>query len=330
MLVGSRRRGGLELGNEGAILSSLSLYRRGAGAFFFALLATGASASGDPQPAEAALAVSALVHHDASAPSGEARPIDLGGGLDLPKPASAQKLEITYEVYVGGLHLATASMVATVDRGHYLAISTISTKGLADSFASSQIAAVSTGDVRGRLIVPQTYNSDTKAPDKRQLVGLHYDHDGLPTDINANPPYDLTMFPVTTDQRRGTVDPLSAALYIMLGSSVSGDHKCGAVVPIFDGKRRYNLTFDYKKDDTASLGKGYNNGKPVPAYLCTTNYVRVAGFKPSKTTYKVPELEIWMAPYPGTDFILPVRMQTSTEFGGIVARATKLVLTPSS
>jgi hypothetical protein len=58
--------------------------------------------------------------------------------------------------------------------------------------------------------------------------------------------------------------------------------------------------------------------------------VRVAGFKPSKKTYQVPTLDIWMAPYPGTDFILPVRMQTSTEFGGIVARATKLIVTPSS
>ncbi|MFZ1991070.1 MAG: DUF3108 domain-containing protein [Alphaproteobacteria bacterium] len=293
-----------------------------------AFIASGALANGDP-PADKPLALSALVHHDPSAPSGQARQIDLGSGLDLPKPPSAQKLEITYDVYVGGLHLATAALAATVDHGHYLAVSTVSTKGLADSFASSQIAAVSTGDVRDHLVVPHTYNSDTTAPDKRQLVGLLYDHDGLPTDINSNPAYDLNRFPVLTDQKRGTVDPLSAALYIMLGSSVSDGHKCGAVVPVFDGKRRYNLTFDYKKDDTASLGKAYNNGRSVPAYLCTTNYVRVAGFKPSKKGkgYQVPTLDIWMAPYPGTDFILPVRMQTSTEFGGIVARATKLVVT---
>ena len=303
--------------------------RIAAGAVLIASLTTGAAANGDPPVVDGALALSALIHHDPSAPSGQARQIDFGSGLDLPKPASAQKLEITYDVYVGGLHLATASMVATIDHGRYLAISTIATKGLADSFASSQIAAVSTGDVRGHLVVPQTYNSDTKAPDKRQLVGLLYDHDGLPTDINSNPVYDLTRFPVSTDQKRGTVDPLSAALYIMLGSSVSDGHKCGAIVPVFDGKRRYNLTFDYKKDDTASLGKSYNNGKAVPAYLCTTNYVRVAGFKPSKRAYQVPSLDIWMAPYPGTDFILPVRMQTSTEFGGIVARATKLVVTPA-
>jgi len=222
-------------------------------------------------------------------------------------------------------------MVATVDHGHYLAASAVSTKGLAEAFASSQIAAVATGEVRGNLVIPHAYNSDTKAPDKRQLVGLQYDG-GAPVDINSAPAYDLNRFPVSPDQKAGTVDPLSAALYIMLGSSANDAHKCGAVVPVFDGKRRYNLTFDFKKNDTASLGHDVNGGKPVPAYLCVTNYVPVAGFKPHKKGHQpsdVPSLDIWMAPYPGSDFIVPVRMQASTDFGGIVARATKLIVTPA-
>jgi hypothetical protein len=267
------------------------------------------------------------------ADGGEARRIDLGGALDLPKSATAQKLQITYDVYIGGLHLATADLVATVDHGRYVAASAITTKGLADSFASSQIAAVATGEVRGHLVVPHTYNSDAKAPDKRQLVGLLYDHEGAPVDINSSPAYDLNRFPVSADQKRSTVDPLSAALYIMLGSSVSAQNKCGAIVPVFDGRRRYNLTFSYKKDDTASLGRAYNGGKPVPAYLCQTNYVPVAGFKPHKKGHdssEVPTLDVWIAPFPGTDFLLPVRMQASTDFGGIVARATKLIVAPAS
>lgn len=300
-----------------------------AGTALIAALGAGAALAGDA-PTAPPLALAALTGNAPDATSGAARQIDLGK-LDLPKPDGAQKLDITYDVFIGGLHLATAELVATVDHGHYLAASAVSTKGLADAFASSQISAVATGEVRGHLVVPHTYNSDTLAPDKRQLVGLLY-ADGTPVDINSSPAYDLSRFPVPEDQKHGTVDPLSAALYIMLGSSASDTHKCGATVPVFDGKRRYNLTFDYKKDDTASLGRDYNGGKPVPAYLCTTNYVRVAGFKPHKKGHEssdVPSLDVWMAPYPGTSFIVPVRMQASTDFGGIVARASKLVVTPA-
>ncbi len=304
-----------------------------AGAVVVAILGAGtafAADKGEPS-GDPPLALAALTKNNPD-DAGSARKIDLGKNLDLPKTDGAQKLQITYQVYIGGLHLATADMVATVDHGKYVAASAITTKGLAEAFASSQVAAISTGEVRGHLVVPHTYNSDTQAPDKRQLVGLLYD-DGAPVDINSNPAYNLKRFPVPDDEKRGTVDPLSAALYIMLGSSANDGHKCGAVVPVFDGKRRYNLTFDYKGDDKASLGRNYNNGRPVPAYLCTTNYVRVAGFKPNKKGHDssaVPTLDVWMAPYPGTDFIVPVRMQASTDFGGIVARATKLLVSPAS
>lgn len=305
-------------------------WRIAAGFLFTALLGAGAAIADTSSPADPPLALAALTKNAAGA-AGDARQIDLGK-LDLPKTDGAQQLQITYDVFIGGLHLATAELVATVDHGKYLAASAVSTKGLAEAFASSQISAISTGEVRGNLVVPHTYNSDTQAPDKRQLVGLLYDG-GTPVDINSSPAYDLSRFPVPDDQKHGTVDPLSAALYIMLGSSASDGHKCGAVVPVFDGKRRYNLTFDYKKDATASLGRNYNSGRPVPAYLCTTNYVRVAGFKPAKKGHDssaVPSLDVWMAPYPGTDFVVPVRMQTSTDFGGIVARATKLIVSPAS
>jgi hypothetical protein len=161
-------------------------------------------------------------------------------------------------------------------------------------------------------------------------VGLTFDK-GMPSQADANPAYDLSRFPVSDEQKLNTVDPVSAAMFVTLGSSASAADKCGRVVPVFDGKRRYNLTFKFLNDDTISLGRdSFNGGKPVPAYHCQVSYERVAGFKPSKKPIKVPPLDVWMAPFPGTDFMVPVRLQASTDFGGVIARAVRLKATPAA
>jgi Protein of unknown function (DUF3108) len=295
------------------------------------LVAAAALAAPAADPPGDAIKFAAVLGGDPPTDAGTAKRLDIGT-LDLPKPQGAAVMRIGYEVYVGGLHLASADMIAFVDHGHYTAASLITTKGLADSFASSSVRALSTGDVHGHIVIPRTYNSDTSAPDKRQLVGLQYAADTLPKAIDASPPYDLKRFPVLPDDQRHTVDPLSAALYIALGSSVLDGQKCNQVVPVFDGKRRYNLVFSDAQDDTISLGKGnFGNGKPVPAFRCKAAYVRVAGFKPPKPGHKpgdIPPIDVWLVPFPGTDFMVPVRMQASSQFGGIVARAVRLSVTP--
>jgi len=282
--------------------------------------------------AEPPLTLAALNPDDLSPQTGKARQLNLGD-LEVSAPNGAQMLKVNYEIYLGGFHLAAIDIVAIVDHGHYVAGTLLSTKGLADAFVSSNIQAVSTGEVHGHVVIPHSYNSDLKSPDNHQLVGLLFGSDG-PTSIDSNPPYDLTRFPVSDQQKRNTVDPLSAALFISLGSSVDDQDKCGRTVPIFDGKRRYDLKFSFVSNDKISLGRdSFNGGKPVPALLCRALYQRVAGFKPSKSGRepRIPPINVWLAPYPGTDFMVPMRMETSTDFGGVVARATKLaVVAPGS
>jgi Protein of unknown function (DUF3108) len=283
-----------------------------------------------PASADEPLALAALAPTDAAAADGAARQLDLGG-LEIAAPKSGEKLNIGYEIHVGGFHLASINLVEVVDHDHYVAATQLSTKGLADAIDSSQVKALSTGNVQGRLVIPRTYNSDV-VTDKRQLVGLLFDQ-GEPLSLDSNPPYDLKRYPVAPELKLNTVDPLSAALFVSLGSSVNDKEKCGTVVPIFDGKRRYNLTLKFLGDDQISLGRdGYNQGKPFPALMCRAHYKRVAGFKPPKPGHKAtvwPPIDVWLAPIKDTSFLVPVRMQASTEFGAIVVRAVRLKVEPN-
>ena len=137
----------------------------------------------------------------------------------------------------------------------------------------------------------------------------------------------LARFPVSEDLKHRTVDPLSAALFVTLGSSASRDEPCGETVPVFDGKRRYNLNLTYVGTEDINLGR--NGGYNGEALRCRLQYERVAGFKPPKpgrTRTPVPPIDIWLAPFHDGRLLVPVRMQADSDFGGAVVRATDLTV----
>jgi hypothetical protein len=258
--------------------------------------------------------------------TGKAHPLDLSS-LNLPASPDARSMDVAYDIRVGGLTLASIDLKAVVDAGRYVATSFVATKGLADVFVSSDVQALATGSVQGKTIVPRTYNSDIRGGEKRQLVGLLFGDKG-PIAVDSAPPYD-TRFPVPEELKLSTIDPVSSILYVALGSSVQSSAPCGVNVPIFDGRRRYNLKLAFEGNDKVSA-KGVYNG---PALHCVAQYQRVAGFKPPKNGKKptvVPPIDVWLAPMNGGEMLVPVRMEIDSDFGAVVARATRVKLAARS
>jgi hypothetical protein len=278
-------------------------------------MATGAQAG------EAAKLVS-LTTQEAGVEPGKAQTLNLKS-VDVKGGETSRTLDLGYEIRMGGLLLASIDLKAIMESGHYVVTSLIATKGLADFFASSNVQALATGDVNGHSVVPRTYNSDIEGGNKHQLVGLLFGDKG-PTSIDAAPPYDA-RFPVSDEQKLSSVDPVSSLLYVALGQSATQQAPCGVSVPVFDGRRRYDLKLSFDKNDDVSTGrKGPYNG---PALHCIARYQRVAGFKPPKHGHKVseiPPIDVWLAPLSDGSFLVPVRMQLDSEFGGIVAKAVRL------
>lgn len=291
--------------------------------------AEGISSPPAPVPAEAdttTIDLASITPADPGDSVGTAAQLEVGD-LSLTLPDGAKSFTVGYEIHVGGFLLAHVNLTAAIHEGRYVTATSITTKGLADALASANIQAISIGDLLGQRVAPQTYNSDQISPDKRQLVGLSFNHDG-PTALASNPEYDLTRYPVAEDLKHQTVDPLSAALFITMRSSATAEEPCGETVPIFDGRRRYNLNMSYVKEDSISLGRNsYNGGAPIETLKCKAKYERVAGFKPPKRnsrTANFPAIDVWLAPFEGTEFYVPVRLQVSTQFGGVVVRAITL------
>jgi hypothetical protein len=269
-----------------------------------------------------------LLADELATATGAAHELDLRG-IGMPVAGRNETLQVRYKADFLGLGLGTIDLTSGVDEDHYFVMTVLSTAGLADVFSSIHFQAIATGNLQGHLVVPQTYNSDSTSRKKRQLVGLVF-AEHAPSSVDFIPIHDFTRFPVAPELKRDTVDPVSAALFIITGSSVDGQNKCGGIVPIFDGSRRYNLRLSFTRDVAIANGPdGFDSGRPVQALMCRVEYERVAGFKPPRPGHSVsdlPPIDVWLAPVPGTDFMVPVRIRARLKLGDIVVRAERVTV----
>lgn len=249
-----------------------------------------------------------------------------GAGAEAPAVAGSQ-LQMAMTLYAGGVTLGKVDLNATIRGDQYHAVSNLQTGGVVNAFWQSQIQATSTGTVGSKSFRPTLYDSFyTGRSDKKQEVSLTYDGNG-PVRLYADPPYSTTGYEVTPDQQKATFDPLSAITYLVSGVGVESDNPCAVVLPVFDGRRRYNVEITKIKDTNVSMDNGLYKGH---ALLCQIKYKQLAGFKPRviKEGANFPTINAWVATFPssvtGHDYVVPLRVWAETSYGVIAAVATTL------
>ncbi|NWH07722.1 MAG: DUF3108 domain-containing protein [Alphaproteobacteria bacterium] len=266
----------------------------------------------------AALALTtALIFEGAGAWAAGGSAEDAASGL---KPTNVQ---IVWGVYVGGISLGKVTFSGNLLGGEYSAYSQLQTGGIVNAFWESRIQADSRGKITN-VMIPEIYASDTVSERASQKVGLNYVN-GFPAELIANPAYDLKRFPVTEEQKKGTVDPLSGMMLAIAGVTVDTGNPCGTKIPVFDGRRRYDINLSFAKPVTIDEGK---HGYRGPALECEMEYDQIAGFKPNLDPDKpaLPKIHAWLAPVgrpdaPDKPIYLPLKIWAETDFGVAVANA---------
>jgi hypothetical protein len=205
-------------------------------------------------------------------------------------------------------------------------VSRLKTAGVVNSFYEAIIDANSTGQVAGTSLVPKQYNSMTNNEKQNQKVDLTYTPGGI--DLFADPPYNINRFPVSDDQKRGTLDPLSGIVFSLSGVSQSASKPCGDTVRVFDGRRRYDIELKFEGQDNVK-SEGYSG----PATKCTVVYKQIAGFKPNLNKGKsLPTITAWFATMesssggPVKKFVIPVKIMTETPYGVALGHARKITV----
>ena len=244
-----------------------------------------------------------------------------------PAAKAESTLRIAYGLRIGIFSLGRVDLMQQFQGSDYHADSTLQTSGIVNLFWKSKIEAHSSGALNHDHLEPALYDSlSINHNDRKQQVSLTYGRNTAPM-LFANPPYKTNKYPVSDEQKKATLDPVSALVFMTTGLSASEKSPCGSVAPVFDGARRYDVTLDYLKTSDIKLANGLYEGR---VYVCQIHYHQIAGFKQKilKEGSKLPDIFAWFAELtsptePTRHYLVPLRVWTTTDFGTVEALAER-------
>jgi hypothetical protein len=173
---------------------------------------------------------------------------------------------------------------------------------------------------------PALYDSYSQnRNDERRQVTLTFGPEG-PKSLFSDPPYPETRYAVTEDQQRKTLDPLSAAVFLTTSINAQNAKPCETVAPVFDGRRRYDVSLRFVRTADVRMDNGLYRG---PVSVCQVRYNQIAGYQQTLVQQgkKLPDIFAWVTPVrsrldPSRHYMLPLRVWAETEYGIVVALAS--------
>lgn len=246
-------------------------------------------------------------------------------GLLLAGPAFADgKLEARYKLTLAGLELGRAAFLLEVGDNSYTASGSARLTGVVKAVASGKGSAGARGAVQASGLAPRSFAMEAETEKKAEAIRLSL-AGGTVTDAKVEPPVPPAddRVPMTDKDKRGVLDPMTAALFVVPGTGeMMSPKSCERLLPIFDGRQRYDLSLSYERVDQVKADKGYAG----PALVCRVAYKPVAGHRANRTSVKYmmrnKDMYVWLAPVEGTRVLAPFRASVATAIGTAELEAT--------
>ncbi len=234
--------------------------------------------------------------------------------LALPPGGAAAALTLHYDVRYGPLRIL--SLRTTVGRSTetYRTSSVVETVGVVGVVYPWRSEAVTEG-VREPLR-PRHHRSDGRYRGQRRWVDITYDDDGAVTTHLEPPAEEDWRVAVPAEQQRATLDPLTASLAAV-------ERACQGRLPVFDGRRRYDLRLEDRGTATVPSSRSLYSG---PARRCRAVVEALSGFwRTDPRDSETPTaLDFWIAS-PRADLgALPVYLELSGERGTLRIDLTEI------
>ncbi|MGE0744491.1 MAG: DUF3108 domain-containing protein [Rhodospirillales bacterium] len=247
----------------------------------------------------------------------------LAGGLGLaPAAGSAaepREAKLTYDVHIGGIRAVTLDLSIGLAPEAYQVKVRFGTDGWIGRLVDWQMDANSSGRIEDGAIRPVAAASTSRWNRKERLIGLRYSPEGVVDIVRAEPPLGEGRDGIPDAWRRNTLDLASAVLTLVRGVERGG--RCGGTLPVFDGRRRYDLVAEDLGEDTIRRTRyGIYSGKAVACRLAWQRYEKPGGDAdawqpPSESTARDTELAAWLAPVAKGLPPVPVLLQMEMRIG---------------
>lgn len=205
----------------------------------------------------------------------------LAAGLGMFSTAAyADSIRSDYGLYLGGVKLGAATIrMDGINEGDgaFQMVGKATTTGMLKSFYDWNATSTSRGtlDDSGYKLDFHSWVTDDRG--KEKYLKLYWDQNGVMT-ADYNPPLSAkyTRHTVTQEQKNNTVDPLFA---LATAGLLVDDPKnmCRGVIPVFDGKRRFNFNLRPANKEVVTLPKSRYSAYSGDAVECIVDFQPIAG-----------------------------------------------------
>jgi len=237
------------------------------------------------------------------------------------------KLTLQYDVYAGGFKALNASLVMNLDKKTYDMALKTETQGFIGYLFPWSASFNIAGHAKKGTLYPTVYTERNIWRKKIKITEMNYAPDGkiIKTTMQKNGKT-VTKRDIDDKLTNDTMDLLTGALVML--QNVGNTSKCTGKFPVFDGKRRFNITLT--DNGTEILASSRYSSFKGEAMRCTLKIEPVAGFRKkdnqrgwmavqnhTEARHKPPTL--WLAKINNNGQVIPVRMEIASEYGSVVA-----------
>lgn len=244
--------------------------------------------------------------------------------FDVQEP---KKLGLQYDVYAGGFKALNAELEMDLSGKAYDIGLNAKTEGFIGSMFPWRADYSTSGRNDKGVLIPTLSTARTGWKDSTKTTEMSYDSKGTLLKTTTQTGDKTTVErDVKKDLSADAVDILTGTLLIM--QNAKNTQKCEGSFPVFDGKRRFNITL--KDDGREVLEKSKYSAFAGEAMRCTLKVDPVAGFNDkdkkrgwmavqnhTEARHKLPT--VWLARLEDKGPLVPVRVEIASEYGAVVA-----------
>ncbi len=238
--------------------------------------------------------------------------------------AAPTRFSLTYTGSLFFLPIGVLDVTGNITSRGYSMRADMKTRGVAKLTKSGGLWATSIGFYDDKSLQPSQHVIQ-KLDKRSRRTEISYDEAGNPDATHAPAYGSLGEPPATADEQRGALDVMSAITQLMMSGHKLGDEPCSGHLPVFDGKRRYNLRLEDKGMET--LRQSSYRGE---ALHCNVYMDAISGYDlddiPTDEEASAP-LEVYLVNFEDEGLYVPVRFDYRISGVKVNIRATKMEVT---
>ena len=243
--------------------------------------------------------------------------------------AQAQKLEARYAISMTGIRVGQSAWTVRIEADRYSASATGGSVDLMNVLVRGEGSARVSGSIKDGRLVPAEFSSKLVEEGEKSDLKMTFE-EGVVTAVEADgPPPGPDRVPLKQAHVIGVTDPLTALLIAEEdnGGTVPNKESCNRTLPIFDGRRRYDLLLSFKRIEDI-------RDKQLAGRVLVCNVILhpIAGHRASSMITKYVadrrDIEVSFAQIAGTNVLAPFRLMVPTLIGTMAVQATSFETSP--